>query len=397
MAVYKTARVMAAAALIGSGGAACSAARLAIAEAMSRTGSREAVRRSALIGDSDYDQRWADLDPAQAREALAAAVKANPRASPAWIELGLLAERSGKLAEAERDFNQAALVDRQYQPAWTLANYFFRHGDADHFWPAAARAAALAYDDPRPLLDLCDRMEPDPARAVTRLGRSPRIERSYLDLLIGKNRLEAAAEFARSIPARRSPKDDAHLTDLTERLIAAGNENAAIEIWNRLGKFAPLLPGRGAILTNGGFATAPSGSGFDWRLAAIDGITSRWSSSSLGFLFSGAEPDESTLLEQWMPLEARRYRLTFEYRTEGMPPLTGLRWMILPGWAVLPGDAPGYESRTLAAIHEYEERRWNFTPAHSGLARLRFVYRREAGTLRAEGHAQLRVVRLEME
>jgi tetratricopeptide (TPR) repeat protein len=391
MAVYKTARVMAAAALIGLGAAACSAAKLAIAEAMFETGSREAVHRSALIGNSDYDQHWADLEPGRAREALTAAVKANPRASAAWIELGLLAERSGDAAEAERDFNQSAQVDRQYQPAWTLANYFFRHGDADQFWPAAARAAALAYDDPRPLLDLCDRVEPDPARAVTRLGRSPRLERSYLDLLISKNRLEAAAEFARSIPSHRSRQDDAHLTDLTERLIAAGNENAAIEIWNRLEKFAPLQPGRGAILTNGAFAAAPSGSGFNWRLVATDGIASRWSSAGLGFTFSGSEPDQSTLLEQWMPLEARRYRLTFEYRTDGMPQLTGLRWMLLPG------DAAGSESPTLAAIPEYQQRRWTFAPAHSGLARLRLVYRREPGTLRAEGFAQVRGVQLELE
>jgi tetratricopeptide (TPR) repeat protein len=391
MAGHVTARVIAAAALIALGAAACSAAKLAIAQAMFETGSREAVRRSALIGNSDYDQRWADLEPARAREALTAAAKANPRASSAWIELGLLAEGSGNTAEAERDLNHAAEVDRQYQPAWTLANYFFRHGNADRFWPAAARAAALAYDDPRPLVDLCDRMEPNPARALVRLGPSPRIERSYLDLLISKNRLESAAEFARSIPSHRSPQDDAHLSDLMERLIAADNENAAIEIWNRLGKFAPLQPGRGAILTNGGFATAPSGSGFDWRLVTTDGITSRWSSSGFGFTFSGSEPDQSTLLEQWVPLDARRYRLTVEYRTDGMPPLTGLHWMVLPG------DAAGSESPTLSALTEYEERRWTFAPAHSGLARLRLVYRREPGTLRAEGHAQVRGVRLELE
>src|SRR5579864_5910932 len=113
----KSACLLAAAMLIFFGFAASVTARVAIAEAVSERDTVEAVRRAALLADNAaYYQRWADLEPARAGEALRGALQANPRASAAWIELGLMAERSGDEAEAAQDLAQAARVDRQYQP-----------------------------------------------------------------------------------------------------------------------------------------------------------------------------------------------------------------------------------------------------------------------------------------
>src|SRR5579864_707234 len=314
----KTARLLAAALLVFFGFAASLAARLAGAEFVFERDTTDAARWASLaVNNAAYYQRWADLEPARAGQALRGALSANPRAGAAWIELGLMAEHSGDWAEAARDLAQAAQVDRQYQPAWTLANFFFRRGDAAGFWPAAARAAALAYDDLRPLLELCDRMEPDAGISLARLGRSPRLERAYLDLLIGKKHLEAAQDVARLMLARPSPENTARLTDFTERLIAAGRETPALEIWKGLGKFANLDPARGAVLTNGDFAAAPSGAGFDWRLIAHAGLLGRWNPSRMGFSFSGSEEEDCALLEQWAPLAVRLYRLSFEYQTAG--------------------------------------------------------------------------------
>ena len=61
---------------------------------------------------------------------LRAAVSLNPRLSSAWIQLGLNAEADGNLPEAETDLLRAASVDHLYVPAWTLANFYFRRGDA---------------------------------------------------------------------------------------------------------------------------------------------------------------------------------------------------------------------------------------------------------------------------
>jgi hypothetical protein len=391
----KTPRLLAAALFLFFGFAASLTARLFTAEAVFERDTADAVRWAALSGNNaTYYQRWADLEPARAQAALRGALKANPRASAVWIELGLMAEHSGDEAESARDLAQAAQVDRQYLPAWTLANYSFRRGDAAGFWPAAARAAALAYDDLRPLLELCDRMEPDPGIALARLAglrRSARLERAYLDLLIGKNRLEAAQAVARLMLARPSPENTKRLTDFTERLIAAGGETPALEIWNGLGKFTKVGSPNGVVLTNGDFATSPSGAGFDWRLTAPPGLVARWNPSTLRFSFSGSEPEDCALLEQWIPLAVRRYRLSFEYQTAAMPAATGLRW------AITPRDRAGYQSPGLASALSWQESRWSFAPEQAGLARMRFLYHREPGTARTDGRIELRHVRLEVE
>ena len=145
------------------------------------------------------------------------------------------------------------------------------------------------------------------------------------------------------------------------------------------------------MLTNGDFATSPSGAAFDWRLTAPPGLLAQWNPTTLRFSFTGSEPEDYELLEQWAPLAVRRYRLSFEYQTAGTPASTGLRW------AITPREGRGYDGPGLASAPTWQERRWSFAPRQAGLARVRFVYRREPGTTRAQGSIELRHVRLEVE
>src|SRR5713101_3857997 len=114
------------------------------------------------------------------RLAVNESVPADPHASSAWITAGLAAERAGNFSDAERALLKAAEADRQYLPAWTLANFYFRRNRSESFWPWAARAAALNYDDLRPLLKLCDLIEPDPRLSLDRLRGTARIEHAYV-------------------------------------------------------------------------------------------------------------------------------------------------------------------------------------------------------------------------
>ncbi|HSP68429.1 MAG TPA: hypothetical protein VLN48_11920 [Bryobacteraceae bacterium] len=148
---------------------------------------------------------------------LRVAVRLNPRLSSAWIQLGLDAEQDGNLQEAETDLLRAARVDRQYVPAWTLANFYFRSGNSGNFWVWAQRAAALTFDDYRPLLRLADVLEPSPREVATRLKGGPPLLRAYLDLLIGEGRLDAAQEIAALLISQHDPSDRARLADLAER------------------------------------------------------------------------------------------------------------------------------------------------------------------------------------
>ncbi len=149
---------------------------------------------------------------------LRAAVSLNPRLSAAWIQLGLDAESDGNLPEAETDLLRAARIDRLYLPAWTLTNFYFRRGDAEKFWPWAQRAAALTFDDYRPLLRLAGALETSPREVATRLGGGAPLLRAYLDLLIGAGRFDSAQEIAHLLAACRDPADHDRLATFAERL-----------------------------------------------------------------------------------------------------------------------------------------------------------------------------------
>lgn len=123
------------------------------------------------------------------------------------IELGLNLERTGRIAQAEDTFLEAARNDHQLLPAWTLTNFYFRQERTDDFWRWAARSATLTYDDFRPLLRLATSLEPDPRIVIDHLGNRPPLLRAYLDLLIGKRRPADARKVSQMLAAHHDPGD----------------------------------------------------------------------------------------------------------------------------------------------------------------------------------------------
>lgn len=141
----------------------------------------------------------------------------NPRDTSASLQFALEQERAGHTAEAERTLLKAARYDHQYQPAWTLANYYLRQNQLDQFWYWARRAAELSYDDGRPLLRLATAIENDPEVVLDRLGRRPVLLRTYLDILIGQNRRDAAWQVASMLAEFHDPADRPRFEALRKR------------------------------------------------------------------------------------------------------------------------------------------------------------------------------------
>jgi len=175
--------------------------------------------------------RWADSEPDGAKRVvcLRAALAANPRFVYAWIGLGLALEQNAP-DEAERSLLEAARLDRQLLPAWTLANFYFRQDNHPEFWQWAARAAARTYDDYRPLLVLGDRLEKNPQALLENLSAGPELTRVYLDFLIGAGRLEAAQRAARALLHFGDPADRERILSLASRQSAAGRLKDAEEL-----------------------------------------------------------------------------------------------------------------------------------------------------------------------
>lgn len=363
------------------GCAALAALRLAAADTIARQETPDAITTAIRLEwpapSAELEQAAAELDPLHAREHLERAVEMNPRSSAAWIALGLLEDASNGFLAAERSLNRAAQVDHQYLPAWTLANFYFRQANREKFWIWADRAASLNFDDPQPLLDLCDRFEPNPTKMLMHFGDAGKLRPPYLDFLIGRNRLDAAQQIARAMAGEIA--NEPRLIDLADRQLRAGMATDALELWNAASGFPVLAPPHGRVLTNGDLARAPSNLGFDWHLGHAEGIAERWKPSELIFTLSGSQPEACTLLEQSLILAPRHFRLRFEYVIAA----TGVHWSL-----------DSVEGTTIEPSSKWTEGAFDL-PRAQGLRNLRLFYRREPGTVRSEGRIQIRNLRLE--
>jgi hypothetical protein len=217
--------------------------------------------------------------------------------------------------------------------------------------------------------------------------------------LLDQNRLDEAGAAAHGLLAASRAEDRALLLRLCDRMLAENRADSALEIWNALIRARHvtgelLAPAAGISLTNGTFADEPSAHGFDWRLLTVTGLYADRGEhpSGIRFSFSGRQPEECDLLEQWLPvLENRRYRLAFEstVRLTSAPAASGLTWRVLDtGRAVILASSaslpPGEAHGELA-----------FTAGVRGrLVRLLLHYARPAGSPRLEGIAAIRSVRL---
>ena len=310
------------------------------------------------------------------------------------MTLGLAAERDGDMEQAADCFLAAEKVDRQYLPAWTSANFFFRSGNDRQFWRAAKRAAAMSYDDPAPLIELADHREPNAIAALERLGDSAHLERGYLRFLIGQSRWQEAEEVAAGLSVRGDAPDRELLLDFTDRLIEANEGGAALTAWNGLQQFpAPDRASRGTLV-NQNFKRQPSGQGFDWRVTEPPRGSVHWEPLKLEYWLAESTPDACTLLEQWVVLDRGRYRLRFEYRTQGLADETGLRWTLLHGGRVEASSAALAQAPKRISNENAAE--WNFRVAKAGLYELAWIYSRVPGTTHREGRAEMAFADLEM-
>jgi tetratricopeptide (TPR) repeat protein len=377
--------------------------RLSWGSYLASVGSKESLARAVglMPDDAALLTRYAEVaGPEEAGRALERAVSLNPGAWQAWIQLGLFAEGEGDFRRAEQSYRQAAAASRLFQPAWTLANYYFRRGNRQEFGIWATRALQMASGDARPLFDLCWRVEPAPGLVVQAVPDRPDLLRQYLAYLTSEGRLEAAEETARRILLQTSAADVPDLVAYCGRLLETNSPARAVDVWNVLCRrkaipYRALAPESRLSLTNGGFEVAPSSLGFDWRIVPWAGVSVVHvpNPACLRITFSGAQPESCELLTQFVPVEpGGTYQLSYQYQTPGIRRETGIRWTVYDtaSGAELAADPPQLSSET------WERQVLHFsTPPNCRLARLVLVYRRAPATTRIEGPLWLRQIALD--
>lgn len=372
--VYYASRLFAVAALFVLAIAAVYSVRLALADAAFRKQTPQSVALALEIlpdhaGYLLFRAQQITYDGEDSTTLLERAARVNPLSSAPRIRLGLAAESRGDFSGAEKWLLDAARVDRQFEPRWALANFYFRRASSE-FWKWMQSALDVSYGDRRLAFDLCWRMTSNGDEVLAHaIPDRHEILAAYLYYVMDQ-RHEAVGPAALKLAQLRDRSDAEELATACDVLINNGKFAEALELWLQMGH-----PHTG-LIANGDFATEPSGHGFDWRPSRAAGITHVPLPGSYRILFSGEESESTELLRQFVALQPGKvYSLRWEARTQGFGSPSGVEWTA---------------GVTRSAI---EQGFLNFK-AEAAFLPITLAYRRPTGQARAEGSVEIRAVSL---
>ncbi len=318
-----------------------------------------------------------DYDGQDSTALLETAARVNPVSSAPRIRLGLAAETRGDFQGAEKWLLDAARVDRQFEPRWTLANFYFRRERSDPFWKWMKNALEVSYGDRRLAFDLCWRMTQDPSEILVRaIPDKHEVLAAYLYYVLDQHR-EATGPVALKMAAWHDQADAPSLEVACDVLLDSREVVQAHELWKQLGHTQV------GLITNGDFAAEPSGHGFDWRPARPVGVTDIQVPGAHRILFSGRQPESCELLRQLVALEVgKSYLLRWEARTREFGSPTGIEWSA--------GQAQA------AGAREQDDWRAGGLEFKAGASVMPIAlrYQRPIGQTRSEGSIEIRNVSL---
>jgi tetratricopeptide (TPR) repeat protein len=373
--VYYARRIFAVAALFVLAVAAVYSIRLALADAAFRKHTTQSVARALQIlpdhlGYLLFRAQQMDYDGEDSTALLERAARLNPLSSAPRIRLGLAAESRGDFSGAEKWLLDAARVDRQFEPRWTLANFYFRRERPAEFWKWMRAALEVSYGDRSLAFDLCWRMSQNADEVLTQaIPERHEALASYLYYVMDVHH-EAVGPAALKLVQLHDPSDASELESACDLLIDAGKFTEARDLWRQMGQ-----PQTG-LIANGDFATEPSGHGFDWRPSLAAGVTDVPLPGSYRIKLSGKQPEACELLRQFVALQpGRMYSLRWEGRTQGFASPSGIEWFA--------GTAHG--ALELGVID---------FKADAAILPIILAYHRTTGQARAEGSVEIRAVSL---
>ena len=359
---------------------------------------RKAIRLMPL--HPDYRIQLANelfiSEPDAAQRALESAIRLDPFKASAWIKLGLLYEEKADLSGAEHALLNAAKVDKTYLPAWSLANFYFRHDRTHEFWQWARTAAAMEPGDAQPLFRLAWYVEPD----VDAIESHLQLRRSYmrvqfLNFLMSQQETDAVGKASLHLLASDAGKNDTlpTLISACEWLLQYRRPDLALPLWNSLAEqhlvpYPPISSGKENRITNAAFSRQPSSNGFDWHIGNAPGVSAFFNTSpnALGFEFSGDEKEPVLLMYQVVPVTpGKAYKLTVDYSTSGISSGSGVAWVV----SSFSSGAEIARTDSLSAEQGGEVSACFVAPEDVKFINLLLEYQRQPGTVLVEGKITL--------
>ncbi len=379
-------------AFLAAGTACVYQVRLALADYWFQRGGAENLRRALSYsqGNVSYLQALAETGEEDRVELLQQELHVLPQLAQAWIELALRAEFDGDQETAKRMLVQASHVDRTWNTSWALTNYYYRLRDREPFWYWARESLRLAHGEYAPLFSLCSGMESSPSTMMQKLSvTEPAPMRAYIDYLRNNGQLADAVPVAHALLRLGSPPEDLSLLEsVVDHLIDTGDGQRATALWNSMiqAKWVNATPTNNSqVIVNPQLTFPFAGRGFDWRIRAVDGLTTEAHNAGRGVLIalSGSQLDGAEPIEVRVPVVASSYRFSFRTDWTGRYPPTGLFWHV---------TANGMDDIRIPLDHN------GFVfpvPPRTSILRIALRYERPQGVPRLEGSISVEEVLLE--
>ncbi len=378
------------------------AIRLAGAEVLCRKDTLTDLRAATrwTPGDADIYARMAVLDSAR-RDDLRMALELNPRNPSWWITQSIYQEQDGDLSAAERSLLAANAVSRYYTPRWSLAAFYYRHGNQREFAHWANLAMSAGAGPPDSLFQMAERLGLPPDRILDDvIPAMPQQIETYLYRVLAQGRIQTELRAARRLIRCGSRENRYSVLSVCESAFESGMVDQAVGLWNAVidaGWVARsrLEPATGRSLANDSFVAERWEPGFDWKVKTPPGVSISRSDadSSLCFQLSGLQPQACELITQFVPLlPNREYLMKIRYRLDSSNYAGGIKWSMV---GIRSGNS--LVEMDLDANGEFVERSSHFkTPARSEPAKILLSFSREPGTTRMEGRVRIQSVKLSL-
>jgi tetratricopeptide (TPR) repeat protein len=373
--------------------------RLAVASWFETSATLNASRRAIALapGNEEYLRRAAELIEAAGGSGTAyyrQAVTADSYAANDWVQLGFHAERDGQYPEAERDLLKAARLDQQFEPRWTLANFYFRRGDSTNTLHWIQRSLSIAEGDLTAVFRLCWQATKDPGQILhNAIPNRPAVLGQYLSFLFSTNHFKESTAVAMRLVGIANRDQTGALLDYCDQALSAGLPDQAAIVWNSLNRrkliTQPAIAHNSThTIRNPDFHAALTERGFDWKVSVPGGVlTDRGGADGLRIEFSGKQADESVILSQYVHLTpGTQYLFRTRYQSNGITPGTGLRWRLLD--PLTGREVENAAVELPSSDGEHAQARF-FVPPYLRWGLLQLLYSRTPGTNRIAGNLRL--------
>lgn len=328
-------------------------------------------------------------------------LRLNPGNAEALMNLGLLAQRDGKLALAERYLLDATKRAHLLKPYWTLANFYFQTNQFSKMFPVIRESleivsppsSDLTRFDVSPIFDLCWRAGATPQQLLDLTPHRKSLLFSYYFSAMQNGNIEAALLVFPLLLPIFDPAESVQrnaLSGLCGQLLVRGRTAEAVAVWNQLVKSAvlkstPLNPARGESMADPGLKYGFQNNDFGWQVKSADHLQTAAGDGWIQFSFDGKQQERVLLMTKNLPvLGGRTYKIVWKATSEAIAAESGLAIGLASRTAELPVSCPAL----LSTKDGRGECRFT-TPAETDLVRMEFRYERPLGSKRLQGTVKI--------